>query len=456
MEGLSFNDTNVSDLRPLANLLKLKRIRLANTKVISLAPISNHASLEGLTIEHTKITDLKPIAQLTNLQDAALKDNTPYGAGLFFKDSTAAEGASLGRFSLLRQPRCTIETINTVRRECALPEYFPKLPDGVKSEKDDREQLAQKPASHSFVFHQNRIEALAQSAPPRHPEVAADIRDDLSKKAKEAATRLVSCNAPGRVVSTVNRLDAALGTSLTEVRAGILQMRFRSLEADVGAYDTEDGRRELREDALSMLRDLLSSVEDLMGCFPQLADIEAERLAQRLKDTDVPKIMDALFKIRHVAETSEVVAPSAIEALKAGEPELEHDSEIIYSGASDAARVAARNARDRTVGYMLLVYRNFVAGAIKAGTEITQLGAETWTDFRKKAPEQFSDASIALVVAALVGSLLGPTAAVGAFAVSFKPLRDRAKKVTDKLSSLLIGTRDVSGATAEQRIDRPA
>jgi hypothetical protein len=220
------------------------------------------------------------------------------------------------------------------------------------------------------------------------------------------------------------------------VRAGVLQMRFRSLEADVAAYDTEDGRRELPEDALAMLRDLTSSVEDLMGCFPQLGEIEAERLAQRLKDADIPGIMDALSQIRLVAEGSEAVAPSAVEALKVGEPELEHSTEIIDSDASEAARVAAINARDRTVGYMLLVYRNFVAGAVKAGNELAGLGSETWKDFRKKAPEQLSDAAVALTVATLVGALLGPTAAMGAFAMSFKPLRERAKRAVDKLKAL--------------------
>jgi hypothetical protein len=172
------------------------------------------------------------------------------------------------------------------------------------------------------------------------------------------------------------------------------------LEADIAAYDTEDGRRELPEDALAMLRDLASSVEDLMGCFPQLAEIEAERLAQRLKDADVPQIIEALSEIREVAEESDAVAPSAIEALRAGEPE--HDAEIINSGTSEAARIAALNARDRTVGYMLLIYRNFVASVVKAGGELAGLGSDTWKEFRKKAPKPLSDAAVALVIAGLV------------------------------------------------------
>jgi hypothetical protein len=155
-----------------------------------------------------------------------------------------------------------------------------------------------------------------------------------------------------------------------------------------------------------------------------------------LKEADVPQIVEALSRIRQVAEESEAVAPSAVEALKAGEPELEHDAQIIESGASEPARIAALHARDRTVGYMLLVYRNFIAGAVKAGSEVVGLGAETWKDFRKEAPKQFSSAGVALVIAGLVNALLGPTAAVGAFALSFKPLRDRAKRVADKLASV--------------------
>jgi hypothetical protein len=326
-------------------------------------------------------------------------------------------------------------------RPKSLPPPSPPEADSDDDQLVDGETLVQKPASHSFAFRGGRIEAQAQPTPPRHPDVAADIRNEVSEKAKEASTRLTNCNAPRRMISTVSRLASSLGRSLDDVRAGILQMRFRSLEADIAAYDTEEGRRELPEDALAMLRDLASSVEDLMGCFPQLAEIEAERLAQRLKEADVPQIIEALSRIRQVAEDSEAVAASAVEALKAGEPELEHDTQIIESGASEPARIAALHARDRTVGYMLLVYRNFIAGAVKAGSEVAGLGAETWKDFRKEAPKQFSSAGVALVIAGLVNALLGPTAAVGAFALSFKPLRERAKRVADKLASIAKRTR---------------
>jgi hypothetical protein len=356
------NNTAVSYLDSLAGLINLRELWLTNTKVTDLTPIAKLRKLSDLRIDNTPVEDLTPLAEMTSSQDAAFKDFRPFTEGLRFQGSMAASVPPFYGFAQLEQPASTIETINELRRRQRLPEY---IPDGYErptgQEASDHEQLAQKPASHSFALRRGLIEAHAQVHPPRYPDVADDIRNEVDSKAKEALGRLSNCNAPRRLISTVDRLGASLGQNLADVRAGVLQMRFRSLEADVAAYDTEDGRRELPEDALAMLRDLTSSVEDLMGCFPQLADIEAERLAQRLKDADVPNIIDALSQIRDVAEKSEAVAPSAIEALKVGEPELEHDTEIIDSGASEASRIAATNARDRTVGYMLLVYRNFVA-----------------------------------------------------------------------------------------------
>jgi Leucine-rich repeat (LRR) protein len=455
LKRLHLTQTRISDLTPLAELATLQMLLLNDTTISDIAPIAGLTALQKLSLDNTLVSDLAALAGATSLQDSAVRQ--PSGeTGLFYNGSSAARIAPFDQLVQLDQPDCTIQTINEIRRQQGLPAHILPPDESIDNEEENqRAQLGQRPASHSFAFRSGRIEAQAQIFTPPHPDVAGDIRNEVSEKAKEASHRLRSCNAPRRMISTVVRLDSSLGESLEDVRAGILQMRFRSLEADVAAYDTEEGRRELPEDALAMVRDLASSVEDLMGCFPQLADIEAERLAQRLKDTDVLSIVDALSKIREVAEESDAVAPSAVEALKAGEPELEHDNEIIDSGASEPARTAAANARDRTVGYMLLVYRNFIAGAVKAGSELAGLGDETWKDFRKKAPEQLSNASVALIVASLVNALLGPTAAVGAFALSFKPLRDRAKRVADELTSLTKKARAGSKETDEIKADNP-
>lgn len=457
LQSLIFAGTKVVDLSPLADLVTLRNLSVRDTHVDDLGPLARLTRLENLDISGTKVLDLWPLADMTRMQDAAAghQVNALRRGGLLYGNTPASKVYPFDRWVALDQPACTVETINEVRRQRGQPVHYPKnyvpfppFPPLVEQPEADADQdarlLVQRPASHSFSLRGGRIEAQDQPSPPRHPDVASDIRDEVSSKAGEASSRLANCNAPSRIISTVSRLTSSLGQTISDVRAGILQMRFRSLEADIAAFDTVDGRRELPEDALAMLRDLASSVEDLMGCFPQLAEIEAERLAQRLKETDVPQVIDALLQIRKVAEASEAVAPSAVEALKAGEPELEHDSEIIDSSASEPARTAAMHARDRTAGYMLLVYRNFVAGAVKAGSELAGLGVETWASFRKEAPDQFANAGVALVIATLVNALLGPTAAVGAFAVSFKPLRERAKQVADKLASMAKRSRKVA------------
>jgi len=444
LRNLELGETLATDITPISSLLALQSLSLGRTPVRDLAPLSGLNALQYLQIDGTQVMDLAPVAGIVRLQDAAVEDFEPFTEGFYYEGSPASKRMPFKEFVRLGQPATTVETINALRRLNGLPEHIPigyehsrYLASASPSEVGrDGDILLQKPASHRFAFHNGRIGARPQGRVPRHRDVASDIRIEIVEKARETRFRLSHSNAPRRVISTVNRLGASLGHSLVGVRAGILQMRFRSLEADIAAYDTDDGRKELPEDALAMLRDLASSVEDLMGCFPQLAEIEAERVAQRLKEVDVPQIIEALSRIRQVAEKSEAVAPSAIEALRAGEPELEHDIQIIESGASEPARIAALHARDRTVGYMLLVYRNFIAGAVKAGSDVVGLGAETWKDFRKKGPEQFANASVALVIATLVSALLGPTAAVGAFALSFKPLRDRATRVADKLASI--------------------
>lgn len=423
----------------------LKNLRLNGCPIRDLSPIVDLTRLEYINLDKTLINDLSPLAKMTSMMDAVVH-SSPY-KGLSYHETPVSEIPPFDSFVELQEPFRTVETINEIRRQRGLPSY---IPDGYRglaeltlvskqnaNETEDSEPLAQKPASHSFSLRGGRLEAQAQIISARHHDVADDVRAEVSRKAIEALSRLASCNAPRRLISTVDRLGESLGSSLEDVRAGVLQMRFRSLEADVAAYDTEDGRKELPEDAFAILRDLTSSVEDLMGCFPQLADIEAERLAQRIKEVDVSAIVQSLSEMRIVAEGSSAVAQSALEALRAGEPELAHAAEIIDDVTSAASRVAAIGARDRIVGYMILVYRNFVAGAVKAGNEVAGLSEDVWKEIRKDAPQQLSNAAIASAIALLVSALLGPTAAVGAFAASFKPLRDRAKRAADSLSALV-------------------
>ena len=441
---LHLDGTSVVDLSPLSESKKLEEIWLDNTGVSDLSPLKSLKSLKALWIEGTAIDNIDSVCDSNNLIDSAYSDSDPIMHGLFYKNSKLSSLPGYADFLKYDSVSQTIEAINFARSSRDIEVYYPigytgpsmqaDEIDEIDFDDDATEELIQRPASHSFIFNRGRIEAESQPASTNYSEIASDILGEVSSKALEASARLKSCNAPIRTISTIDRLQSSLGSSVEGLRLGVLQMRFRSLEADITAYDTVDGRKEIPEDAFALMRDLCSSVEDLMGCFPQIAEIEAERLSQRLKDADVPSVIDLLNRIRQVAEDNEVVAPSAVEALGFGDEEISHDNGIIDSMASAPARSAAIKARDRTVGYMLLVYRNFVAGSVKVAGELSGLGSDTWVRFRKKAPEHISSAVISLSISVLVNALLGPTAALSAFVLSFRPLHERARKIASKIA----------------------
>ena len=61
------NNPKLSDIRPIANLRKLRWLAFAGTQVKDLNPLAKLTDLETLYIWGTPISDLKPLAALTNL-----------------------------------------------------------------------------------------------------------------------------------------------------------------------------------------------------------------------------------------------------------------------------------------------------------------------------------------------------------------------------------------------------
>lgn len=227
------------------------------------------------------------------------------------------------------------------------------------------DELSQRPATFAFSLRQGRIEAHATDGDTQRSDIASDFYIIIQEKANDAKKRCLKSNVPNRVQLSIERLLSCLGNDLSDVRPGILLMRFRSIEADVSAYNTLEGRRELGEDTLSILSDLASSVEDLMGCFPQLASLEAERLALRLQDADIPSILAHLDTINIAAINSEAVDQTAIDALMFGEDVIRENSELIASPATRSFELAgAIQERAKLLGQKLLDYRNFAARLI--------------------------------------------------------------------------------------------
>ena len=72
---LDLRGSLISDLRPLANLTTLERLRLSGTQVSDINPLTNLTALEYLDLDNTQVSDLTPLAKLTMLEWLDL-DNT--------------------------------------------------------------------------------------------------------------------------------------------------------------------------------------------------------------------------------------------------------------------------------------------------------------------------------------------------------------------------------------------
>ena len=65
----------ISDVSPLANLVQLRVMNLADCQISDIQPLANLTGLESLRLHHNQIEDVTPLANLTKLTDLWLVDN---------------------------------------------------------------------------------------------------------------------------------------------------------------------------------------------------------------------------------------------------------------------------------------------------------------------------------------------------------------------------------------------
>lgn len=472
LRQLSLERTKVEDISELASLNELQALNLYWTRITSIKALSNHTRLRLLGIGRTRVSDLSPISGMTSLADAAVAGRHAYSHFVEFYDTPAYRGerekekATGVRVISLREPHRTVRLINSYRTARDLAPYYP---DGYESEPQEQtfspqreavaEGLKQTSASYSFGFRNGLLEAHPQMEAPGHPDLAADIHAEVLDKLQDAQTRLG--NAPARIRSTVERLVVALGPELGSVKPGILLMRSRSLEADIAAYDTEEGRSEIFPDSLSILKDLDSSLQDLKGCFPQLVEIEATRLAQGLLDAGVDEALHSMAGMRDAAATSGIMTFSAVEALKAGEPDIQSVRDILLQTTDLSVRAKAIKERAAIAGQMLLDYRNFAASVLreassslmvsraaktfsKARADFEKVGSESWDQAVKAIPpaigkgvargvEEVTSAAIKTGAVGLAYTIGGWLGALGLLVTSFGPLARKADELKTEI-----------------------
>ncbi len=298
--------------------------------------------------------------------------------------------------------------------------------------------LMQRPAAFRFGERNGKIDALPDRSPVADAETASDLRAELLAKAEALRQRLAKTNSDRRVLDSVSRLLNTLGSAIADVRPGLLLSRVRSIEADRDAFNTKKARRELFPEAIAMMDDVLLSARDLMAVYPIIREIEAEQTALRVQRD--PNAVRALRRdtdaIKRAAADSKAVTGNAVAALKEQDADIEH----------------ARNnvVRARLVADQLLVVRNFVSEALRAGrasgkavaaavtpglrragSELRDLGGKSWDKFKENFPEGVGAAARLLPIgalAALLAGIAGPVGGLAALSGSFKEISKAIKQ----------------------------
>lgn len=72
LEHLLLNNTNITDLGPLAGLKNLERLELGQTPVRDLTPLTHLGSLRYLSLDKSWVHDLTPLAQMPQIEDLNL------------------------------------------------------------------------------------------------------------------------------------------------------------------------------------------------------------------------------------------------------------------------------------------------------------------------------------------------------------------------------------------------
>lgn len=81
-----YNNDEIEDIRPLANLKKLKHLNLRYNKIKDITPLAGLTQLQTLFLDFNQISDIKPLAKLklrelriadNNIRDVSILENLP-------------------------------------------------------------------------------------------------------------------------------------------------------------------------------------------------------------------------------------------------------------------------------------------------------------------------------------------------------------------------------------------
>jgi hypothetical protein len=314
------------------------------------------------------------------------------------------------------------------------------------TDKSDADQpiLVQRPSSHRFDRHGNRIEASPVTEPPFDVILAETIIVELREKATDALGSLTDNNADDVVRRAIIRLSESLQSSPNEMVEGILLMRANTLSAHRRAYADPGSERERAIRAV--LDDLSSSVDNLVDCYPGIRQINANRLALDMQAEQAPEVEIAIDEITEIARRSPAVGPSAPAALDTGREDVRDLTEKLDRETNLARAADYIATRGQIVASRLLDATNFASATLQSvGSELSGISSDTWKEVRKSLPKAVGSglskgtekALESLVekgpIVALAYWLAGPLAALAVLVPRLKGHAHKANEVKDKV-----------------------
>ena len=187
-----------------------------------------------------------------------------------------------------------------------------------------------------------------------------------------------------RLQRTLALLDERLSPPIEAIRPGLVLSSLRSLESNVRAYDTEEGRKEHAADLVAALDDLAGTVRDFVSQFPRTRDIVANQIALEL--VEEPR---ALETATTASENLAVAAASHPELVENEAPEALREPRELADGAWTTAD------RAKLVGLRLLTIANF--GRIAA--QGRDMALDSWNEMREQVPKAAGKAAANVVLA---------------------------------------------------------
>ncbi|WP_428150676.1 leucine-rich repeat domain-containing protein [Brevundimonas sp.] len=445
--NIHMRSTSVSDLAPLSDLPRLRAVYADGTRITDLSPLSKSKTLQSLDISNTAILDLSPLRSIITLNDLNISrtniwDLSPLTSLKSLFNPFSARGLAFSSCKKLpddiralssrRNPGRSIEVGRILNVES-----FDE-PD-IDEEAIENTILVQRPAPYSFVWTEEKLEALPHHQDPFDENLAQDILDLVVEKINLAIASLSGNQFDSRLAGAFSATLEELNRSASDVRDGILLMRMRTIQAVSSAYFSTDA--DYPEDIRALVMDATISLEDLLAIYPGARTIDANRQALNFQaeGTQLRSYVENANRIIEIAEASEVVDDSAVEALRDGSNEIALLSNIIDTTSSEATRASAIERRATLASLQLLGLRNFVVAPLRRVVdELGPVALDSWKQAKIAVPLGVGDGvrsvvstSIKAGVALLATMLAGPVAGIAVLAASFVPLAKATAKVAE-------------------------